>query len=190
MTTVTEIEERNLRAVSDVLRYWNTQNVPGILTFYNEDIVWDNVAMEETYRGKAEVGRFLDSLMHAFPDLNFDVTHKIASDNQVSEQWHIRGTHLGAFMGIPPTGKRVDIPGISMVEMRDGKFLRDQFYFDSGIVLRQMGIMPSLKASQSPPGRAALWLLVKARGAGAMVGMAAGAVAGLALLRSVRRRRR
>jgi hypothetical protein len=52
------------------------------------------------------------------------------------------------------------IPGMSMVEMRNGKFYRDSFYFDSTGVLRQMGLMPSIEATQSLPGRALPWAAV------------------------------
>lgn len=158
---LTDTEERNLRAVSDVLHYWNTGNIEGVLTFYNDDIEWRNVAMEETYDGKEAVGAFLQSLLTAFPDLTFEVTEKIARGNTISEKWFIRGTHRGPFMGIPPTGRQVEIPGLSMVQMRDGRFASDHFYFDSGIVLRQMGLMPPLSVTASAAGRIGLWLAVK-----------------------------
>ena len=45
--------------------------------------------------------------------------------------------------------------------MRDGRFLTDQFYFDTGAVMRQMGLMPSLATSQGTLGRGFLWLAVK-----------------------------
>ena len=56
---LTETEQRNLRSVSDVLQYWNSHDVESVLSFYSEQIKWRNVAMEETYRGKAAVRRYL-----------------------------------------------------------------------------------------------------------------------------------
>ena len=107
---LTETEQRNLVSVTDVLPYWNRQDIEGVLGYYDESITWLNIAMEETYRGKGEVRVFLRKLFQAFPDLNFDVTYKIARGDNVAEQWFIRGTHLGTFMGIPPTGRHVEIP--------------------------------------------------------------------------------
>jgi steroid delta-isomerase-like uncharacterized protein len=183
---LTPTEERNLRAVTDVLQFWNTQDIEGMLTFYDDDITWTNVALEETYRGKDEVRVFLRKLFTAIPDLNFEVTHKFVRDNQVSERWVIRGAHRGPFMGIPPTGKPLEIPGIGMVQMRDGKFLRDWFLLDASAGLRQMGLLPPLSASEMPLMRAALWAAVHRK----LVAMlAAGlAVAGV-LGRRVRRER-
>src|SRR6266568_2405519 len=159
-TTVTaelsETEQRNLRSVTDVLQYWNRQDLEGVLNYYDDSITWLNIAMEETYRGKSEVRVFLRKLFTAFPDLNFEVTYKIARGDNVAEQWYIRGTHLGTFMGIPPTGRRVEIPGMSMAELRQAKFVCDHFYFDALGVLRDMALMPPLSVSETLVGRGAL----------------------------------
>jgi steroid delta-isomerase-like uncharacterized protein len=155
---LSETELRNLRSVTDVLQYWNRQDLEGVLTYYDDSITWLNIAMEETYRGKSEVRVFLRKLFAAFPDLHFEVTYKIARGDNVAEQWFIRGTHLGMFMGIPPTGRHVEIPGMSMAELREGKFVSDHFYFDALGVLRDMALMPPLSVSETPLGRGALFL--------------------------------
>jgi steroid delta-isomerase-like uncharacterized protein len=157
---LTDLERRNLAAVSDVMPFWNTHDIPGVLSYYDDEIEWRNVALGETYRGKAEVGAFLERLMTAFPNLTFQVTRNFARDNLVAEQWVMKGTHLGTFMGVPPTAREIVIPGMSMVELRDGKFLSDHFYFDATGVLRQMGIFPPLAIGETIPGRLALWGMV------------------------------
>jgi len=170
----TETERQNLIAVTEVLPSWNAHDIAGVLSFYDEDITWTNIALEETYTGKEQVRRFLAELFGAFPDLSFEVTYKIARGNNVAEQWLIRGTHRGSFIGVPATGRRVEIPGMSMVELRDGKFLSDHFYFDSGVALRQMGLLPPLATTRGPAGQLVLGLVVGAargvRAAGALLG--------------------
>ena len=162
-TAPTPTEERNLRAVSDVLEFWNTQDVEGILNFYDEEIVWRNVAMEESYEGKQAVREFLQRLFTAVPDLRFEVSYKIARGDNVAEQWAISGTHSGPLFGVPATGRRFTLPAMSMVTLRDGKFLRDEFYSDSGIFLRQIGLMPSLAAIEKPLARFFLATVVKTK---------------------------
>lgn len=174
----TEEEQRNLKAVAGVLEYWNNHDIDGILKFYDDQITWHNVALEEVYRGKAEVGAFLQRLMDAFPDLRFEVVEKFAHRNRVSERWFIHGTHQGTFMGVPATGRSVDIPGMSMVEMREGRFLSDRFLFEMGTVMRQMRLMPPLTMTRTPVGRALMWAAVKpARLAGATAGVIGGLLA-------------
>lgn len=169
-STTSPTEERNLRAVTEVLQYWNVQDVEGILSFYDDDIRWTNVALEEVYEGKQAVREFLHRLIVAFPDLTFDVNEKFARDDNVSERWVIRGTHLGPFMGIPPTGRSVEIVGISMVRMRDGKFLSDWYLFDAARTLRQMGLMPPISATDTPIMRSALWAAVHRKAVAGVVG--------------------
>ena len=158
---LTEVEQRNLKAVADVLQFWNAADIEGIVAFYDEEIVWTNIGLEEIYRGKAEVHEFLTRLYTAIPDLQFTVDYKIARGDNVAEQWTVPGTHLGTFMGIPATGRHVEINALSMVTMRNGRFLRDEFYWDTGAVMRQMGLMPSLAISQGTLGRGFLWVAVK-----------------------------
>jgi steroid delta-isomerase-like uncharacterized protein len=174
----TEDEVRNLKAVAGVLEFWNLHDVEGILSFYDDQITWYNIALEEVYRGKSEVGAFLNQLLDAFPDLRFDVTEKFAHGTRVAERWSIHGTHKGTFMGVPPTGRSVDIPGMSMVEMKDGRFLSDRFLFEMGVVLRQMGLMPPLTVTNTAPGRALLWAAVnRSQVAGVMSGLVGGFLA-------------
>jgi len=161
---LSQVELRNLGSVTDVLQYWNRQDLEGVLAYYDESITWLNIAMEETYRGKSEVRVFLRKLFAAFPDLNFEVTYKIARGDNVAEQWVIRGTHRGTFMGIPPTGKPVEIPGMSMAELRAGRFVSDHFYFDALGVLRDMALMPPLRVAETLVGRGALGLAVAGTG--------------------------
>jgi steroid delta-isomerase-like uncharacterized protein len=156
----TATEQRNLKAVADVLQYWNTGDIDGVLEFYDEEIAWKNIPLQATYHGHTEVRGFMNKLLTAMPDLNFSVSYKIAMGDNVSEQWMMRGTHLGEFLGIPATGRQIEIPGMSMIEMRNGRFLSDQFYFDTGNVLRQMRLLPPLAATETPAGRAVMWLAV------------------------------
>jgi steroid delta-isomerase-like uncharacterized protein len=157
---LTPTEQRNLDAFSGVFPHWNNRDIPRMLTFYNDDIVWRNVAMQETYHGKEEVRKFLEHLFGALPDLELDVTLRTARGKYVAEEYVIRGTHLGEFFGIPPTGKRLEIPAMSMVELRDGKLKEDHFYYDAASVLRQMGIFPPMSVAKTPLGRISLQLLV------------------------------
>jgi steroid delta-isomerase-like uncharacterized protein len=139
---LTPEEEQNLASVSDVLPYWNRGDIPGVLSFYDPEIVWTNVAMEEVYRGHSGVGEYLERMLTAFPDLHFEVSHKIPRGDRVAERWVIRGTHLGPYMGIPATGKRAEIHGMSIVRLRDGYFLSDRFHIDSSNVMRSIGLFP------------------------------------------------
>ena len=158
---LTDVERRNLETVRGPHAFWNRGDIDGVLSYYDDDIVWNNVALEEVYRGKAAVGAFLTRLFTAIPDLEFSVEETVIRGDRIAERWTIRGTHLGTFMGVPATGRKLELPGVSMLTVRDGKFLRDDFYFDSAGMMRQAGLLPSLAATQGRSGRAVLGLVVR-----------------------------
>jgi steroid delta-isomerase-like uncharacterized protein len=165
----TEQELRNLAAVADVLPAWNAHDVTGVLGYYDPEIRWHNVALEEWYEGTEQVGEFLHRLFAAFPDLSFSVTWRICHGDEVAEEWVMEGTHLGEFFGVPGSGRTFRIVGMSRLLMRDGNFYRDEFYFDVASFLRQIGLLPSLALTNTWYGRAVVGAAVRFRRAAAAI---------------------
>ena len=57
----------------------------------------------------------------AFPDLRIIFQDQFGEDDKVCSHTVTQGTHSGTFMGIPPTGKKVVMPGITIARIVDGK---------------------------------------------------------------------
>src|SRR6267378_1058985 len=60
------------------------------------------------------------------------------------EQFVAPGTHKGALMGIPPTGKRVSVAGTVITHFRDGKQVESWANYDQLGMLQQLGVAPSM----------------------------------------------
>ena len=163
---LTDEEAANLRAVDALVPLWNRHDVAAILEHYDEAVTWRNVATEETYAGKQAVGAFLGELFAAVPDLSMTITRRVPHARFVAEEYTLRGTHRGDLLGIPPTGRTVEVHAVSFVELRDARLLEDHFYFDVSTVLRQVGLFPPLTAARTPAGRRLLRLLVAVRSPG------------------------
>ena len=54
-----------------------------------------------------------------------------------------KGTHRGEFQRIPPTGVQITMPGITILEFRDGSAFGDRQHADSVGLLQQLGALPS-----------------------------------------------
>ena len=80
----------------------------------------------------------------AFPDVHFTVEDQIAEGDRVVTRWTARGTHQGAFMGIPPTGKQAMVTGISITRVASGKVVEGWTNFDALGLLQQLGAGPSM----------------------------------------------
>jgi predicted ester cyclase len=59
----------------------------------------------------------------AFPDIRVIVHDIMAEGDKVAARKSITGTHLGVFMGIPPTGKKISIEVMELVKIKDGRYL-------------------------------------------------------------------
>jgi predicted ester cyclase len=83
-----------------------------------------------------------DLFYGAFPDSRWKVEEAIGEGDRVALRLRWGGTHTGAFQGIPPTGKKVDIGTIIVYELRDGKVSRHWGEFDALGLMQQIGAIP------------------------------------------------
>jgi predicted ester cyclase len=78
-------------------------------------------------------------LRAAFPDRADFIEDMIAEDDRVGMLWRLTGTHRGNFLGIPATGKKIDIYEIGFFRVSDGKITDGWFMADEAGLLKQLG---------------------------------------------------
>jgi glyoxylase-like metal-dependent hydrolase (beta-lactamase superfamily II)/predicted ester cyclase len=80
------------------------------------------------------------------PDLRFEVEELIAEGDQVAVRWSARGTFAGpgSLQGIEPTYARLDLHGLDLFTLRDGRILEEHAYTDGMTLARQIGMLPPL----------------------------------------------
>ena len=90
-----------------------------------------------------------DYLRRAFPDRVDTGVEIIAEGDMVGYLFKLQGTHKGNFLGIPPTGKTVDVYEIGIFKLIDGKISEAWFMADEVALLRQLGAtLPPRKDGQ------------------------------------------
>ena len=83
-----------------------------------------------------------ETYVTAFPDLTFEVRHQYAPSDSVSVlEFTARGTHQAPLEDIPATGKQVEIVVCNVIELDDGKILREREYYDNLAIMRQLGVV-------------------------------------------------
>ena len=85
----------------------------------------------------------LQSFYDGFPDMQIDVQEMVAEGNTVASRGVMRGTHRGAFMGIPATGKPVEISYIDLWRFVDGKATENWVQMDMLGMMQQIGVAPA-----------------------------------------------
>jgi predicted ester cyclase len=62
----------------------------------------------------------------------------LAVGDRVIESWIFQGTHTGEFMGVPATGRQIQVRGMEIWRLADGKIVERWGVIDSGAVMAQM----------------------------------------------------
>jgi steroid delta-isomerase-like uncharacterized protein len=93
-------------------------------------------------RGPDNLRGVVTMLVTAFPDLHTAIDQVIAEDDKVVLQITSSGTHQGAFMGIPPTGRRFALRAVHILRIQDGKVAEHWAVRDDLGMLRQLGVAP------------------------------------------------
>ena len=91
-----------------------------------------------------EANQFLGQFLNAFPDVKATVEDLMADGDKVVARVSYRGTHQGAFRGIPPTGKPIAVMGINIFRIANGKLVEHWGLTDRLAVLQQIGVVPPL----------------------------------------------
>jgi steroid delta-isomerase-like uncharacterized protein len=79
-------------------------------------------------------------LHSAFPDINFSIEELIAVGDKVICRYIMRGTHQGEFAGIPATGNKVEISGIIISRIENGKIVEEREEWDMLGFMQQIGM--------------------------------------------------
>lgn len=64
---------------------------------------------------------FIGGFIEGIPDANYEVVDTFVNENKVITRWVCTGTQTGNFFGSEPTGKSIDVTGITIFEVIDGK---------------------------------------------------------------------
>jgi steroid delta-isomerase-like uncharacterized protein len=88
---------------------------------------------------KASVSGFLS----AFPDLKVTSDFQVAEGDKVVMRYTATGTHTGELMGMPATGKRVHMTGISIARVAGGKIVEEWNEADMMGMMQQLGVVPA-----------------------------------------------
>ncbi len=126
---------------------WNGRRLDVADQIFSEDCVThqlrSGVLAEPARRGPQAVKEHVSGWLMSFPDLRFNIEQMIAEPDRVVSQLVMEGTHQGTWMGISPTGKRLDIRMITIHRIVNSKIAEDWVLVESLGLFQQLGVLPS-----------------------------------------------
>ena len=115
--------------------------------------VWEDVVEQVPLPGQGPglegLNDILRGMRSAFPDLHFAVEEQITEGDKVLTRFEWTGTHQGAFIGIPPTGRPVKVWGM-VIDRLEGSRIKDtRILMDMLGLMMQLGLFPPSSAQGS-----------------------------------------
>lgn len=122
---------------------FNRKNTAALDEFIDAHAV-DHAAPAGAPGGIEGARQFADMFLAAFPDVRFTVEDLIAEGDQVVARLTQSGTHHGIFLGLPPTGKRVQVTGIEIFRFAGGKIVEHWNSYDDLGLFQHLGVLPPM----------------------------------------------
>ncbi|MBC3759088.1 ester cyclase [Hyunsoonleella sp. SJ7] len=100
--------------------------------FHNDKIIAE---------GSSELETNISPFFKGFSDFKVELLHtSTIVENAIFVHWKATGTHDGEFSGIPATGKKIDVNGLSRLQYDDeGKLKYEHLYYDQLTLMQQLG---------------------------------------------------
>lgn len=102
------------------------------------------VSSPENIVGIENFKAYYSNFITGFSEREFTVENIFGQGDQLVKHWHFKGIHSGEFFGIPPTGKTLDISGVTIAKMKNGKIANEHDFMDNLEFMGQLGIDPFL----------------------------------------------
>ncbi len=120
---------------------WNKKNLKIV-----DELLLDNVVIHNfgaVVEGREAWRQSFTPFFTAFPDLKLTVELTIIEGDRMAVRWAATGTHTGDFRGIAPTGKQINIAGVAIYRVAEGKIVEGWSQPDTLGLLQQIGAIPT-----------------------------------------------
>jgi steroid delta-isomerase-like uncharacterized protein len=139
MTTTTTFG-RNETALTQAIDRWNAGDLDGYLDIYDDTVRLHGFTPQPLDKPAARA--FYEAIFAAFPENQLDIHEVFGDGDRLTCRFTLSGEHGGTFMGVPATGIRIALTGITILHFRDGRCIERWTTSDMLGVLVQIGAVP------------------------------------------------
>ena len=145
---LTPAQERLIQLWEEHVRYeFSTRNADDTLATMVEDAYVNHIPVLTGGSGQDELREFYSKrfIPQMPPDTEMTPVSRTIGEDQIVDEMVFKFTHTipmdWMLPGISPTGKRVEVPLVAIVRVRDGKLAHEHIYWDQASVLVQIGLL-------------------------------------------------
>ena len=140
MKAQAEVEEQNKGLVKRMYEVWEKGDFEAYKEVVAPEYVWYLPSRSTKPMSREETIEFGKMLHNGFPDFAYSIEELIAVEDRVISRFIFRGSHEGEFQGIPATGNKIEISGIMMTRIENGKIVEDREEFEALGFMQQLGM--------------------------------------------------
>lgn len=123
----------------------NRRDMAALMSVHAPDGVVDS-PLGGHAKGPEAIRKVYDAWLASFPDAVFEVEPPIVDGERVAQATMVKGTDMGGFMGLPPTGKKFTMPMVFLFVIRDGKIQHERRVYDFTGLMIQLGVLKAKPA--------------------------------------------
>lgn len=129
----------------DAIARYNAGDLDGFADAHADDAVL--VTPTGTFVGRAAIRDYWRSQRAAFPNLVLTIDVLVVQGDRVAAEWSWVGTNTGPLVlrdgtRVPATGRRVELKGMELAYVRDGKIAQYRMYWDGTAIAAQLAAAP------------------------------------------------
>jgi steroid delta-isomerase-like uncharacterized protein len=132
-------DEINIRMAREHFAAESAHDTPRTLATLADDIMYHVVASGQIVHGKEAVSKYYDVWWTAFPDVDIQVKRMITAGEYIICENVATATHLGPWLGMPPTGRKTVQHLCAVLRFRNGLMTEETVYYDQLERIMQLG---------------------------------------------------
>ena len=126
---------------------WNERRLDVADEIFADDCVThqlrSGVPVDAVRRGPQAIKEHIEGWIASFPHLRFSVEQMLSEGDRVVTQLLMEGTHQGSWLGIPASGKQIQIRMFTVHRIAQGKIVEDWVLVESLGLFQQLGLVPN-----------------------------------------------
>jgi predicted ester cyclase len=103
-----------------------------------EEMLGPNLVDHSELMGKIDLRQRMGYVQEVVPDAHYEVLDRLVQGHAVAWKWRITGTHTNRILNIEPTGKPIELAGLSVAVIVNDKVVEHYEFADLPGLLRQI----------------------------------------------------
>lgn len=143
MSTPTVAAETDRRTMTRFTEFINTASEQLAAELISPNAIFHVPGRAEPMRGPAGYLAIIGMMRGGFPDIQWTLEETICEGEKVAARFTMCGIHRGLFMGVAPTGKKIEVQAMNFYRISGGQFVEERGQPDLLTLLQQIGAAPA-----------------------------------------------